>query len=157
MMFHLKSLLLVMQVFLSILYCRSFASGIFEVLASFMICFATMSGERLWSSVNLSRVPQCLGLKVLGNISLARCLQPFLLGSVARRIGFELGRKFPLKEASLLNLFLQILVAILNRFRETAFQFISGSLDLSWEGGSCLLYTSPSPRDRQKSRMPSSA
>ena len=28
-----------------------------------------------------------------------------------------------------------------------------------WKGGgySCLLYTSPSPRDRQKSRMPSSA
>ena len=25
------------------------------------------------------------------------------------------------------------------------------------EPGSCLLYTSPSPRDRQKSRMPSSA
>ena len=25
------------------------------------------------------------------------------------------------------------------------------------EVGSCLLYTSPSPRDRQKSRMPSSA
>ena len=24
-------------------------------------------------------------------------------------------------------------------------------------GGGCLLYTSPSPRDRQKSRMPSSA
>ena len=24
-------------------------------------------------------------------------------------------------------------------------------------GGDCLLYTSPSPRDRQKSRMPSSA
>ena len=27
----------------------------------------------------------------------------------------------------------------------------------SIDGGSCLLYTSPSPRDRQKSRMPSSA
>ena len=26
-----------------------------------------------------------------------------------------------------------------------------------YEGTSCLLYTSPSPRDRQKSRMPSSA
>ena len=26
-----------------------------------------------------------------------------------------------------------------------------------WKVGSCLLYTSPSPRDRQKSRMPSSA
>ena len=25
------------------------------------------------------------------------------------------------------------------------------------ENGACLLYTSPSPRDRQKSRMPSSA
>ena len=32
--------------------------------------------------------------------------------------------------------------------------------DLSWLPGGylgCLLYTSPSPRDRQKSRMPSSA
>ena len=26
-----------------------------------------------------------------------------------------------------------------------------------WLGGSCLLYTSPSPRDRTRSRMPSSA
>ena len=26
-----------------------------------------------------------------------------------------------------------------------------------WDALSCLLYTSPSPRDRQKSRMPSSA
>ena len=30
---------------------------------------------------------------------------------------------------------------------------VSSTLDK----GSCLLYTSPSPRDRQKSRMPSSA
>ena len=33
-------------------------------------------------------------------------------------------------------------------------------LDASWHlpnVNSCLLYTSPSPRDRQKSRMPSSA
>ena len=30
--------------------------------------------------------------------------------------------------------------------------------DMEFTGlGSCLLYTSPSPRDRQKSRMPSSA
>ena len=29
--------------------------------------------------------------------------------------------------------------------------------DLRAETGTCLLYTSPSPRDRQKSRMPSSA
>ena len=36
-----------------------------------------------------------------------------------------------------------------------------GTLDevakLIEEGADCLLYTSPSPRDRQKSRMPSSA
>ena len=30
-------------------------------------------------------------------------------------------------------------------------------LALMGENGACLLYTSPSPRDRQKSRMPSSA
>ena len=29
--------------------------------------------------------------------------------------------------------------------------------DDEWAANSCLLYTSPSPRDRQKSRMPSSA
>ena len=35
----------------------------------------------------------------------------------------------------------------------------SGKEDLTkdYEYSSCLLYTSPSPRDRQKSRMPSSA
>ena len=32
-----------------------------------------------------------------------------------------------------------------------------GSLTISQESYTCLLYTSPSPRDRQKSRMPSSA
>ena len=29
--------------------------------------------------------------------------------------------------------------------------------DIDIKNGTCLLYTSPSPRDRQKSRMPSSA
>ena len=32
-----------------------------------------------------------------------------------------------------------------------------GNLLLAGDNDSCLLYTSPSPRDRQKSRMPSSA
>ena len=34
-----------------------------------------------------------------------------------------------------------------------------GKLEIEWSEGdhTCLLYTSPSPRDRQKSRMPSSA
>ena len=34
---------------------------------------------------------------------------------------------------------------------------LSGILAFETQGTSCLLYTSPSPRDRQKSRMPSSA
>ena len=126
---------MVIHVFLSILYCRSFAPGILEVLASFEICFATRFGGRLCSSVNFSSVPQCLWLKDLGNMALARSLQPFLLGRVARRMGLAFERKFPLKDASLLHLFLMFLVAILNKFRETAFQLISGSLCLSWEGG----------------------
>ena len=32
--------------------------------------------------------------------------------------------------------------------------FYAGSFDMNWP---CLLYTSPSPRDRTRSRMPSSA
>ena len=48
---------------------------------------------------------------------------------------------------------------------DEAAEFYSGfhaiSEDITYEGiflpGVCLLYTSPSPRDRQKSRMPSSA
>ena len=39
-------------------------------------------------------------------------------------------------------------------------QTIARNLELqgtNWTTGTCLLYTSPSPRDRQKSRMPSSA
>ena len=34
---------------------------------------------------------------------------------------------------------------------------INGSVNVEGESYTCLLYTSPSPRDRQKSRMPSSA
>ena len=34
---------------------------------------------------------------------------------------------------------------------------IYGIIGRNGSGKSCLLYTSPSPRDRQKSRMPSSA
>ena len=36
-------------------------------------------------------------------------------------------------------------------------EIIKGYIKCRTKGGICLLYTSPSPRDRQKSRMPSSA
>ena len=38
--------------------------------------------------------------------------------------------------------------------------FVQGDTEAHWcfvDNGPCLLYTSPSPRDRQKSRMPCSA
>ena len=37
------------------------------------------------------------------------------------------------------------------------FCFLAVALFNTFNAGTCLLYTSPSPRDRQKSRMPSSA
>ena len=40
---------------------------------------------------------------------------------------------------------------------QQAFSHSSSSLMIKKIDGTCLLYTSPSPRDRQKSRMPSSA
>ena len=42
----------------------------------------------------------------------------------------------------------------IGRLREIAFRAAGGGTGKSMD---CLLYTSPSPRDRQKSRMPSSA
>ena len=37
------------------------------------------------------------------------------------------------------------------------YELLVGSYTAGTSEGICLLYTSPSPRDRQKSRMPSSA
>ena len=42
-------------------------------------------------------------------------------------------------------------------FKEKDFETIVYPFVSSRKGITCLLYTSPSPRDRQKSRMPSSA
>ena len=44
------------------------------------------------------------------------------------------------------------------KMKVLSFQEIETYLDSGdWEGKACLLYTSPSPRDRTRSRMPSSA
>ena len=41
--------------------------------------------------------------------------------------------------------------------KEAGFDIKQSMIDRIGQGSGCLLYTSPSPRDRQKSRMPSSA
>ena len=68
----------------------------------------------------------------------------------------ELESEFILKAAS----FNQEDTAIANQFgcseKPQVFQFAADSTVQSLHY-TCLLYTSPSPRDRQKSRMPSSA
>ena len=44
-------------------------------------------------------------------------------------------------------------IALVNQSRDT----VIWAAELTHRGDSCLLYTSPSPRDRTRSRMPSSA
>ena len=57
-------------------------------------------------------------------------------------------------------------IGILEGHEQTVATLVPGGLTIEHDntrtsfaisGGICLLYTSPSPRDRQKSRMPSSA
>ena len=48
----------------------------------------------------------------------------------------------------------ELVITYAGKQRETQSNLAFGKLE---KVGTCLLYTSPSPRDRQKSRMPSSA
>ena len=58
----------------------------------------------------------------------------------------------------ILMMVLMLVGDILGGVIDTAFDTdVSMDSTLAFELFSCLLYTSPSPRDRQKSRMPSSA
>ena len=50
-----------------------------------------------------------------------------------------------------------ILVAGLYTVKKNTAAQVTTEIQPAKKTGSCLLYTSPSPRDRQKSRMPSSA
>ena len=45
----------------------------------------------------------------------------------------------------------------LNRYTKLLTDLVNVDVEIDEEDKDCLLYTSPSPRDRQKSRMPSSA
>ena len=51
----------------------------------------------------------------------------------------------------------QLLAGNIQRVDEEFLRIKELKLDLFDEGGNCLLYTSPSPRDQRGSRMPSSA
>ena len=62
---------------------------------------------------------------------------------------------YPLQLSELLDVSQQAVVKHLKVLEEAG--FVDSEMKKSDKGGPCLLYTSPSPRDRQKSRMPSSA
>ena len=78
-----------------------------------------------------------------GDTSLETCLKETRLAGFS---GTELGGKFPKTPSSLKEV-----------LEEHKLKLISGWYSGTMLNNSCLLYTSPSPRDTSSSRMPSSA
>ena len=76
-----------------------------------------------------------------------------LVGLIALCIALFIATPYFLTVANLLNIGIQAATVAILAFGMT-FVIVTAGIDLSV---GCLLYTSPSPRDRQKSRMPSSA
>ena len=64
--------------------------------------------------------------------------------------GYENGRHFATREKFYPTLFVP-------SNKKTKYKTLEGEYVESVEPGTCLLYTSPSPRDMRRSRMPSSA
>ena len=93
--FMLKSLLFVMQLFLKILYCRSSASIALVVLDSLMMCCSSCAGGMLWSVENLLNLVQQLGSNEGSLRALRKCEKPFRLGLVSSISGGKKGAKLP--------------------------------------------------------------
>ena len=89
--FMLKSLLFVMQLFLKTLYWRSLASIALVVLDSLMMCCSSCAGGMLWSVENLLNLVQQLGSNEGLLRALKKCEQPFRLGLVSSISGGKKG------------------------------------------------------------------
>ena len=89
--FMLKSLLFVMQLFLKTLYWRSLASMALVVLDSLMMCFSNCAGGMLWSVENLLNLVQQLGSNEGLVRALKKCEQPLRLGLVSNISGGKKG------------------------------------------------------------------
>ena len=99
---------------------------------------------------------ECLGpLSV--NLAGAQLRQPNLLGRIEQLLkdnGLNPGiLQLEITENCIMSQAEEAL-AVLHQLKQLGVQL---AIDDFGTGYSCLLYTSPSPRDRQKSRMPSSA
>ena len=80
---------------------------------------------------------------------------------------YRLTRKWACKTYGILDADLELLFYLDCEGRFTRKDFMDGAYTFSWDkarwdrlrqqGWICLLYTSPSPRDKRQSRMPSSA
>ena len=89
--FMLKSLLLVMQLFLKTLYWRSLASMALVVLVSLIMCCSSCAGGMLWSVENLLNYDQQLGSNEGLLRALKKCEQPFRFGLVNCNSGGKKG------------------------------------------------------------------
>ena len=68
--------------------------------------------------------------------------------------GYVRGKRFPILEAD--KIFSDGVLLPFSAFYLDVLGGVTNTMNLGWTDG-CLLYTSPSPRDRIRSRMPSSA
>ena len=111
------------------------------------------------SSDDLRRHPSdhhCPVHSPLGVFTQVGLTQPFWINLViylfaVGGLGFPV--LFGMWPAAVVHALLVILTRKKIAFQQSGFEQIAATA----ESSSCLLYTSPSPRDRQKSRMPSSA
>ena len=99
----LYSFRFVMQVFLKTKNCKSLASISLLVLANFVICLWSLSGEIWCVDENFAKLGQSASTKVLVQINLENSLQPLIFGEVSCIMGWMCGKKLPVKFATFLH------------------------------------------------------
>ena len=94
-------------------------------------------------------------------VDLAACYRLIALYGWDDLIFTHISAKVPGTEDFLINpyglMFHEITASSLVKVDLAGKKLMDSPFDINPAGYTCLLYTSPSPRDRQKSRMPSSA
>ena len=119
-------------------------------------------GFELFVAANLAQRVWWGGVKYVGIAALPAAWWTFVVQYAGRRKGLPWPAAVALAVVPVVVLGILVLPStswLIHRYRIGPVQADSGPLFWPFVAytGACLLYTSPSPRDRQKSRMPSSA